>query len=109
VALIRANSSLPARRRNIVLETSDGLTMFGELALPAQEESVASVGGATHLWVGFADLALDEVVHRVAPEVLVPLPRTWGGPMEWGDATAYADRTVAASRVEQDVDDDGCR
>jgi hypothetical protein len=39
---------------------------------------------------------LDEVVRVVAPGVPVPLPREWDGPMESGDASAYADRTVAA-------------
>jgi hypothetical protein len=39
---------------------------------------------------------LDEIVRRVAPDVPVPLPRTWDGPMETGDMNAYADRTVAA-------------
>ena len=52
--------------------------------------------GAKHLWVGDAETVLDEIVARVAPGVPVPLPRTWDGPMEYGDASAYADRTVAS-------------
>jgi uncharacterized protein len=35
-------------------------------------------------------------VRRVAPDVPVPLPTTWEGPVETGDASMYADRTVAA-------------
>ncbi len=63
-------------------------------AIPQAE--VVGVDGAKHLWVGDAETVLDEVVRRVAPAVPVPLPRTWDGPMETGDAAAYADRTVAA-------------
>ncbi|WP_213456085.1 alpha/beta hydrolase [Rhizomonospora bruguierae] len=61
----------------------------------AQAE-VVGVPRAKHLWVGDAETVLDEVVRRVAPAVPVPLPREWDGPMEYGDASAYADRTVAA-------------
>ncbi len=64
-------------------------------AAVAQAE-VVGVPGAKHLWVGDAETVLDEVVRRVAPQVPVPLPRTWDGPVEDGDASAYADRTVAA-------------
>ena len=60
------------------------------------QASVLGVDGAKHLWVGDADTVLDEVVRVVAPDVPVPLPREWDGPMETGDARAYADRTVAA-------------
>ncbi|MFC7534447.1 alpha/beta hydrolase [Actinoplanes sp. GCM10030250] len=63
-------------------------------AIPHAE--VVPVAGGKHLWVGDAETVLDEIVRRVAPEVPVPLPRTWDGPMETGDAGAYADRTVAA-------------
>ena len=38
----------------------------------------------------------DRHVRRVAPGESTPLPRTWDGPMETGDASAYADRTVAS-------------
>ncbi len=65
----------------------------GFAAVPRAE--VVGVPGAKHLWVGDADTALDEVVCRVVPGV-APLPRDWDGPMEVGDASAYADRTVAA-------------
>jgi alpha/beta superfamily hydrolase len=41
VAQIRANFILPARRRDIELQTSDGLALVGELALPEQENPVA--------------------------------------------------------------------
>ena len=61
----------------------------------AQAE-VVGVPGAKHLWVGDAETALDEIVRRVNPQAAVPLPTTWDGPMETGDASAYADRTVAA-------------
>jgi hypothetical protein len=60
------------------------------------QAEVVGVPGAKHLWVGDAETVLDEVVRRVAPDVPVPLPREWDGPMETGDAAAYADRTVAA-------------
>ncbi|HEX6497702.1 MAG TPA: alpha/beta hydrolase [Micromonosporaceae bacterium] len=62
-------------------------------AIPQAE--VIGVPGAKHLWVGDAETVLDEIVKRVAPEAY-PLPRQWDGPMEYGDASAYADRTVAA-------------
>jgi alpha/beta superfamily hydrolase len=63
-------------------------------AVPQAE--VVGVPGAKHLWVGDAETVLDEIVRRVAPGTPLPLPRTWDGPMETGDVSAYADRTVAA-------------
>ncbi|MGI5212302.1 alpha/beta hydrolase [Plantactinospora sp. CA-290183] len=60
------------------------------------QAEVVGVPGAKHLWVGDAETVLDEVVRRVNPDVAPPLPSTWDGPMETGDASAYADRTVAA-------------
>jgi alpha/beta superfamily hydrolase len=63
-------------------------------AVPQAE--VVGVPGAKHLWVGDAETVLDEIVRRVAPAVPVPLPRSWDGPLESGDTSAYADRTVAA-------------
>jgi alpha/beta superfamily hydrolase len=59
------------------------------------QAEVVGVPGAKHLWVGDAETVLDEIVKRVAP-ASYPLPRTWDGPMRYGDASAYADRTVAA-------------
>ncbi|MGN6577703.1 MAG: alpha/beta hydrolase [Nocardioides sp.] len=59
------------------------------------QAEVVGVDGAKHLWVGDAEKVLDEVVARVAPEVVVPLPREWDGPMETADTSAYADRTTA--------------
>lgn len=56
---------------------------------------VVAVPGAKHLWVGHANLVLDEIVKRVNP-VASPVPDTWDGAMESGDSSAYADRTVAA-------------
>jgi alpha/beta superfamily hydrolase len=62
-------------------------------AIPQAE--VIGVPGAKHLWVGDAETVLDEVVKRVVPGACL-LPRTWDGPMTYGDASAYRDRTVAA-------------
>lgn len=71
-------------------------------AIPQAE--VVGVPGAKHLWVGDAETVLDEVVRRVHPEAPVPLPTSWDGPMETGDASAYADRTVAAFNAAPDPD-----
>jgi alpha/beta superfamily hydrolase len=57
-------------------------------AVPQAE--VVGVDGAKHLWVGDAEKALDMIVERVAPDVDVPLPREWDGPMEKADTSAYA-------------------
>lgn len=51
---------------------------------------VVGVDDAKHLWVGDAETVLDEIVARVAPEVDVPLPREWDGPMQAADTSAYA-------------------
>jgi uncharacterized protein len=59
------------------------------------QAQVVGVPGAKHLWVGSAETALDAIVRRVNPGA-APLPREWSGPMEFGDASAYADRTLAA-------------
>ncbi len=40
---IRANTVLPARRRDVVLHTSDGLELVGELALPADRAPAATL------------------------------------------------------------------
>jgi hypothetical protein len=63
---------------------------------PLSQAEVIGVSGAKHLWVGYAETVLDAIVQRVAPAVPVPLPVEWDGPMERGDASMYADRTVAA-------------
>jgi alpha/beta superfamily hydrolase len=42
---IRAGTVLPARRENIVLRTSDGLELVGELALPPRRDPVATLVG----------------------------------------------------------------
>ncbi|GAA2545931.1 hypothetical protein GCM10010435_13870 [Winogradskya consettensis] len=63
-------------------------------AIPHAE--VIPMPGAKHLWVGDAEKVLDKIVERVAPEVTVPLPQDWDGPMEAGDMNAYANKTVAA-------------
>lgn len=57
---------------------------------------VIAVDGAKHLWVGDSERVLDEIVSKLAPQAVVPLPSTWDGPMERGDSSAYSDRTVAA-------------
>ena len=55
---------------------------------------VIGIDGARHLWVGYAETALDQIVRRVSPK-RYPLPREWDGPSEVGDSSAYADRTLA--------------
>jgi alpha/beta superfamily hydrolase len=40
---IRANTVLPARRRDIELHTADGLCLVGELALPLERDPVATL------------------------------------------------------------------
>jgi alpha/beta superfamily hydrolase len=40
---IRANTVLPARRRDVLLHTSDGLELVGELALPLRGTPVATL------------------------------------------------------------------
>jgi uncharacterized protein len=64
------------------------------LAVVPQAEVVA-MDRARHLWVGRAEDVFDEIVRRVNPPA-APLPRSWAGPVEYGDPSAYADRTVAA-------------
>jgi alpha/beta superfamily hydrolase len=60
------------------------------------QAEVIGVDGAKHLWVGDSERVLDEITRKLAPQVTVPLPDTWDGPMERADSSAYADRTVAA-------------
>ena len=67
-------------------------------AVPHAE--VVAVEGATHLWVGDTERALDEIVARLAPGVPVPLPSTWEGPVELADSSAYRDRTTAVFKDE---------
>jgi alpha/beta superfamily hydrolase len=74
------------------LRPEDAQVRFAPLA----QAEVVGVAGAKHLWVGHAERVLDEIVARVAPGVPTPLPVTWDGPIQTGDASAYADRTVAA-------------
>jgi alpha/beta superfamily hydrolase len=40
---IRASTVLPARRENIVLQTADGLSLVGELALPPRRDPAATL------------------------------------------------------------------
>jgi len=56
------------------------------------QAEVVAVCGATHLWVGHTERVLDEIVARLAPQTPLPLPRSWSGPMEIADTSAYADR-----------------
>ncbi|MDR7281103.1 alpha/beta superfamily hydrolase [Catenuloplanes atrovinosus] len=74
------------------LRPAEATTRFA----PIPQAEVIGIPGAKHLWVGDAETVLDAVVTRVAPGVPVPLPTEWDGPMEFGDSSAYADRTVAA-------------
>jgi hypothetical protein len=60
------------------------------------QAEVVPVEGAKHLWVGHAERVLDEIVHRVAPGIAVPLPSEWDGPLETADPSAYANRTTSA-------------
>nr|WP_026922718.1 alpha/beta hydrolase [Glycomyces arizonensis] len=62
-------------------------------AVPQAE--VVEIAGGGHLWVGKAEEALDRIVGRILPDH-APLPREWDGPMERGDTSAYANKTVAA-------------
>ncbi|PRY11769.1 alpha/beta hydrolase [Kineococcus rhizosphaerae] len=43
MAEIRADTVLPARREEVELHTADGLTLVGELALPAEKDPVATL------------------------------------------------------------------
>jgi len=54
------------------------------------QAEVVAVPAAKHLWVGHTERVLDEIVARIAPETPVPLPRTWAGPMQNADTSAYA-------------------
>lgn len=62
-------------------------------AIPHAE--VVAVDGAKHLWVGDTERVLDEIVARLAPDVALPLPTTWDGPIELADSSAYKDQTTA--------------
>ena len=56
------------------LRPAEARTRFA--AVPQAE--VIGVPGAKHLWVGYRETVLDEIVRRVAPEAY-PLPRRWDG------------------------------
>jgi alpha/beta superfamily hydrolase len=62
-------------------------------AIPQAE--VIAVDGAQHLWVGDTERVLDEIVARLAPDVPIPLPAAWDGPMDRADPSAYRDQTTA--------------
>ena len=51
------------------------------------QAEVIGVDGAKHLWVGEAAVrrVLDEIVSHVRPDVPVPLPSAWDGPVVNGD------------------------
>jgi hypothetical protein len=74
---------------------------------PLAQAEIVGVAGAKHLWVGFADLVLDEVVRRVAPSVAVPCHRP--GTARWGRAMPAPTPTVRSrpSPPELDADGDG--
>jgi alpha/beta superfamily hydrolase len=63
-----------------------------------EHAELVAVDGAKHLWVGDTERVLDEIVTRLNPDVPVPLPTVWEGPMETADTSAYADRTTAVFR-----------
>lgn len=63
---------------------------------PLTQAEIVPVAGAKHLWVGYAERVLDEIVARIVSPEAVPLPREFEGPIETGDASQYADQTVAA-------------
>lgn len=42
------------------------------------QAEVIGVDGAKHLWVGYTETVLDEIVKRLAPQAY-PLPREWAG------------------------------
>jgi alpha/beta superfamily hydrolase len=73
------------------LRPAQAAIRFGAL----HQAEVIGVPGAKHLWVGDAETVLDLIVERVNPPA-APLPRRWAGSVDFGDASAYADRTVAA-------------
>jgi alpha/beta superfamily hydrolase len=56
------------------LRPDEARTRFA--AVPQAE--VVGVPGAKHLWVGYTEIVLDEIVRRVVPEAY-PLPRRWDG------------------------------
>ena len=70
----------------------------GERFRAVPQAEVVPFPGSKHLWVGDAEKVLDAIVARVAPDVPVPLPRTWDGPMETADTSAYNEHTLAAYR-----------
>ena len=59
------------------------------------QAEIIAVDGAKHLWVGDTERALDEIVARLAPDVPLPLPKIWDGPMDRADPSAYRDQTTA--------------
>ena len=59
-------------------------------------------GGAKHLWVGYAERVLDEIVRRVAPAAY-PLPTEWDGEMVQGDPSPYRDRAAAQTPDDHEV------
>lgn len=67
------------------LQPSEAVRRFA--AVP--QADVLAFAGAKHLWVGDAERVLDEVVRVVAPQVPVPLARTWDGEMHSADTSAY--------------------
>lgn len=60
------------------------------------QAEVVGFEGSKHLWVGDAEMILDEIVRRVAPDVSVPLPTEWDGPMEQADTSVYNAHNLGA-------------
>jgi alpha/beta superfamily hydrolase len=74
------------------LRPADAIEKFA----PLTQAEIVPMAGSKHLWVGDAERVIDEVVRRVAPDVDVPLPREWDGPMETADTSAYNAHNLAA-------------
>ncbi len=66
------------------------------------QAEVIGVDGAKHLWVGHTERVLDELVRRVNPQVAVPLPQRWDGPMDTADSSMYAAGGLATLAADAD-------
>lgn len=78
--------------RDDYLQPTEAVERFA----PLGQAEVVPMAKSKHLWVGDAERVLDEVVRRVAPDVEVPLPRDWDGPMETADTSAYNAHNLSA-------------
>ncbi|MDQ6642249.1 MAG: alpha/beta hydrolase, partial [Actinomycetota bacterium] len=78
--------------RDDYLQPAEAIERFA----PLSQAEVVPMAKSKHLWVGDAERVLDEVVRRVAPDVPLPLPRAWDGPMETADTSAYNAHNLSA-------------